>query len=77
MNNLTNETIAAISTPLSSGAISIVRLSGDKAIQIADKVFESKQHKLPSSFSPRMLTLGTFSCKEFKTAKNSIRNAVF
>ena len=35
------DTIAAISTPMGEGAIAIVRLSGDEAITIADKVFKS------------------------------------
>ncbi|MEO2075779.1 MAG: tRNA uridine-5-carboxymethylaminomethyl(34) synthesis GTPase MnmE [Bacillus sp. (in: firmicutes)] len=34
------DTIAAISTPMGEGAIAIVRLSGDDAIQIADKLFK-------------------------------------
>jgi len=66
MKNVINETIVAISTPLSSGAISIVRMSGDDAIKIADKVFLNKKGETPSKFKTRMLTLGTFSCKEFK-----------
>ncbi|MCZ0702218.1 tRNA modification GTPase [Natronobacillus azotifigens] len=33
------DTIAAISTPLGEGAIAIVRLSGDQAISIANKIF--------------------------------------
>ncbi|WNS75501.1 tRNA uridine-5-carboxymethylaminomethyl(34) synthesis GTPase MnmE [Bacillus sp. DTU_2020_1000418_1_SI_GHA_SEK_038] len=33
------DTIAAISTPMGEGAIAIVRLSGDEAIAIADKMF--------------------------------------
>lgn len=33
------DTIAAISTPMGEGAIAIVRLSGDEAIPIADKLF--------------------------------------
>ena len=42
--NLTQEfdTIAAISTPLGEGAISIVRLSGSDAVQIAASVFQGK-----------------------------------
>lgn len=36
------DTIAAISTPVGEGAISIVRLSGDEAIKIADKLFSGK-----------------------------------
>ncbi|MFD1928373.1 tRNA uridine-5-carboxymethylaminomethyl(34) synthesis GTPase MnmE [Sporosarcina siberiensis] len=35
------DTIAAISTPMGEGAIAIVRLSGDEAIQIADTIFHS------------------------------------
>ncbi|MBP2243150.1 tRNA modification GTPase [Cytobacillus eiseniae] len=34
------DTIAAISTPMGEGAIAIVRLSGDQAISIADKLFK-------------------------------------
>lgn len=41
------DTIAAISTPLGEGGIGIVRLSGDKAIEIASRAFESpKEAKL-------------------------------
>ncbi|MBF0779273.1 tRNA uridine-5-carboxymethylaminomethyl(34) synthesis GTPase MnmE [Streptococcus cuniculi] len=36
------DTIAAISTPLGEGAIGIVRLSGSKAIEIANSVFKEK-----------------------------------
>ncbi|MFJ5718108.1 tRNA uridine-5-carboxymethylaminomethyl(34) synthesis GTPase MnmE [Neobacillus sp. NPDC093127] len=35
------DTIAAISTPMGEGAIAIIRLSGEEAIQIADKLFKS------------------------------------
>lgn len=40
------DTIAAISTPPGEGAISIVRLSGEQAISIADAVFQSGKKKL-------------------------------
>mgnify|MGYP001186276589 CR=1 FL=1 len=36
------DTIAAISTPVGEGAISIVRLSGDEAISITNKLFKGK-----------------------------------
>ena len=35
-------TIATISTPIGKGAISIVRMSGSKALDIALKIFSSK-----------------------------------
>jgi tRNA modification GTPase len=40
-----DETIAAISTPLGEGGIGIIRLSGKDAIQVADKIFSSKNNK--------------------------------
>ena len=40
------ETIAAISTPPGEGAIGIVRLSGEEAIEIADRVYKSGTKKL-------------------------------
>ena len=39
------DTIAAISTPMGEGAIAIVRLSGDEAVAIADKIFKSPRGK--------------------------------
>ena len=37
-----NDTIAAISTPLATGAISIIRVSGQDSIKIANKIFIGK-----------------------------------
>jgi tRNA modification GTPase len=37
-----NETIVALATPPGEGAIGIIRLSGDNAIAIADKIFKGK-----------------------------------
>ena len=39
------DTIAAISTPMGEGAIAIVRLSGDEAIDIADSIYRSPSGK--------------------------------
>ena len=41
VNRMEFDTIAAISTPMGEGAIAIVRLSGDEAFQIAEKLFKS------------------------------------
>lgn len=60
-----NDTIVAISTGASSGAISIVRMSGKEAISIAGKLFVSTKNKKPSSFIPRMLMLGTIATPNF------------
>ncbi|TFE01437.1 tRNA uridine-5-carboxymethylaminomethyl(34) synthesis GTPase MnmE [Jeotgalibacillus salarius] len=42
------DTIAAISTPMGEGAIAIVRLSGDDAFTIADRVYKSGGKQLQS-----------------------------
>lgn len=60
-----NDTIVAISTGASSGAISIVRLSGENAIKIADAIFSTAKNEKPSDFVPRMLTLGKIHTKTF------------
>lgn len=43
MRHLPGDTIAAISTALGPGAVALVRLSGDRAIQIADSVFQGQK----------------------------------
>ena len=57
MENL-NDTIVAISTGSTNGAISIVRMSGKNAIEIADKLFTYVDHKKPSTIDARYLELG-------------------
>lgn len=42
---LLDETICAISTPQGEGGIAIVRISGDKAIEIADKIYTNPNGK--------------------------------
>lgn len=42
------ETIAAISTPIGEGAISVIRISGADALVIADRIFESRRGFKPS-----------------------------
>src|SRR3990170_5026057 len=53
---LTDDTIAAISTPLGEGGIGIVRLSGKDSVAIAEKIFFSPKNKsLKNSISHRLL----------------------
>lgn len=40
-----NDTIAAISTAVANSGISIVRISGDQAISVIDRIFRSKENK--------------------------------
>ena len=43
------DTIAGISTAMGEGAISIIRLSGDEALDIANKIFRGKDLKSVAS----------------------------
>lgn len=62
---MNNDTIVAISTGTSSGAISIVRMSGNDAVSIADKIFVGLNKSKPSSFMPRLLVLGIIQTENF------------
>ncbi len=46
---MSKSTIAAISTALVSGGLSVIRMSGEKSISIADKIFKSENGKVPSN----------------------------
>jgi tRNA modification GTPase len=51
------DTIAAISTPVGEGGIAIIRMSGSRALAIADRIFESKGGK-PSDFPSHTIHFG-------------------
>ena len=38
---MSTDTAAAISTPRAQGGISVIRISGEDALSVADKVFQS------------------------------------
>ncbi|MDO4903078.1 MAG: tRNA uridine-5-carboxymethylaminomethyl(34) synthesis GTPase MnmE [Limosilactobacillus sp.] len=42
MANTDTDTIAAISTPVGEGGISIIRISGDDALKVAEKIYKGK-----------------------------------
>ena len=50
--------IAAISTPIGSGGIGIVRISGDNAVLIADKIFRAADNKKISDKKSHTITFG-------------------
>ncbi len=57
MNNLT-QVIAAVSTPPGKGGVAIIRMSGDGAFEIADKVFVPISGKSFSEARPRTQVYG-------------------
>ena len=44
-----NDTIAALATPLGEGGISVIRISGEKALTVATSLFHSASSLLPPS----------------------------
>lgn len=70
----TEKTIVAISTPIGVGGISVVRLSGKNAINIADKLFLDLNGVKPSKFKSRYLSFGNF---DGKFAKDKCLCVVF
>jgi tRNA modification GTPase len=52
------DTIAAISTPSGDGAIGIVRMSGEKAFEVIDKIFKNKSQKKLLNYENRQLIYG-------------------
>jgi len=52
------DTIAAVSTPRGKGGIAVIRISGDRAAEVADKVFKPKNGKLLSETSPNRQVWG-------------------
>ena len=52
------DTISAISTAVGEAGIGIVRMSGDRAIEIADKMFQSANGKKLAEISDRKVTFG-------------------
>jgi len=52
------DTIAAIATPIGESGIGIVRISGQDALSIADKIFVFKESKKPSTFKTYTMHYG-------------------
>lgn len=53
-----DDTIAALSTPIGNGGIGIVRISGEKAIDILDKIFLPQCGKKPSELKSHTINYG-------------------
>ncbi|MGL6105680.1 tRNA uridine-5-carboxymethylaminomethyl(34) synthesis GTPase MnmE [Romboutsia sp.] len=53
-----DDTVAAIATAPGEGGIGIIRISGEKALEVAEKVFKSKSGKLIREYKTRTLIYG-------------------
>ena len=56
------DTIAAIATPLGTGAVGIIRLSGENALEIAARVFSPYKLNSLKDAVPYMMYLGRLDC---------------
>ncbi len=54
-----SKTVAAISTPPGKGGVALIRVSGDEAIKIADRVFRSRSAKTVSELPSRYCSYGS------------------
>ncbi len=55
------DTICALSTPVGTGGISVIRVSGPAAFDITDKIFKSKGEKTVSDMKSHTVSLGNIS----------------
>lgn len=66
------DTIAAISTPHGKGGVALLRVSGDEAVSVCEKVFEPRNGKKLSEVPPRTAVYGRI----FSLSPNREREAV-
>lgn len=53
-----DDTIAAIATAPGEGGIGIIRISGDRSLEVAEQIFRSKSNKTIKEYNPRTLIYG-------------------
>ena len=52
------DTIAALSSPVGKGGVAVIRISGNEAFEIAERVFRSVSGKKIADLKPNMMTYG-------------------
>jgi len=60
-----SNTIAAIATPFGTGAIGVIRLSGDDSLNIANQVFSTKKLDSFCNATPNHMYFGKLDCETF------------
>ena len=60
-----SKTITAIATPFGTGAIGVVRLSGENSLSIANQVFKTKKLDSFCYAEPNHMYFGTINCGDF------------
>lgn len=60
-----NDTICAIATPIGTGGIGVIRISGNDSLNIASGLFKAKSGKPAKEFTPSKMYYGKLSCGGF------------
>ena len=55
---MTGRTIAAVSTPYGRGGIAVIRISGDEAVSVAERIFSAKNGKKLGEVAARSAVYG-------------------
>ena len=56
---LEKDTISAISTPSGKGGVALIRISGDSAVEVADRIFRTPGGRVASALADRRATFGS------------------
>ena len=67
-----NDTIAAVSTPRGKGGVAMIRVSGENAVEICEKVFAAKNGKALSEMPSRMAIYGCLYANDGEGARTEI-----
>lgn len=62
---MNDQVITAISTPSGTGGVAIIRLSGEGALSVAERVFRPVGKTQVKDFAPRMMYAGNILCEGF------------
>lgn len=62
---MNDQVITAISTPSGTGGVAIIRLSGEGALSVAERVFRPVGKTQVKDFAPRMMYAGKILCEGF------------
>ena len=73
---LLGDTIAAVSTPYGKGGVALLRVSGDRALEICQRVFTPKNQKKLGECQPRMAIYGNIYAPDAKGAWNAIDDGI-
>ena len=71
-----DDTIAAPATPIGEGGIGIVRMSGARALKIADSIFVSKDGKKPSDYETHTIHYGHIVAPQTNNEQRTTNNEI-